>query len=396
MEVSMFSKEAMFSVSNSSLIRKMFEEGERLTKLYGSDKVFDFSLGNPYKEPPQSVKDTIKELVEEVGIHKYMANAGFPEVREVVAKHVAKDLDFSIPWKNIIMSSGAAGGLNVTFKALLNPEDEVICFAPYFVEYGFYARNHRANIKVVDCTKSDFMPTREGLREALNEKTKIVLINSPNNPTGALYSRACLEELADELRLWKEKTGNTVFLVSDEPYAEIVFDNYEVPNILSIYENSIIVTSFSKSLGLAGQRIGYIAISPKIENVDLLVDIMTFATRTLGFVSASALWQKAVAKCIEEVVDVEDYKEKRDILYNHLTSLGFEIRKPEGTFYLFPKSPIEDDKKFTEMALKYNILVVPGSGFGAPGYFRISYCVPTEKVIASLEAWTKLAKEIFE
>ncbi len=390
----MFSKVAMNSVSNSSMIRKMFEEGEKLAKIHGADNVFDFSIGNPYKEPPRSVKETIKELVDETGIHRYMANAGFPEVRERVAKHVSRNLDFSLDWKHIVMASGAAGGLNVVFKSILNEDEEVIVFAPYFVEYGFYAKNHGGNLKVVDTTNSDFIPTREGLRAALNEKTKAVLINSPNNPSGALYNREVLEGLAAELKEWKEKTGKTVFLISDEPYAEIVFDGHEVPNILGIYNDSIIVTSFSKSLGLAGQRIGYIAVNPKIENIDLLMDIMTFATRTLGFVSASALWQKAVAKCIDEIVDVEDYKEKRDILYNHLTSLGFEIRKPEGTFYLFPKSPISD-KEFTALALKHNILVVPGSGFGSPGYFRISYCVPTEKIMKSLDAWTNLAKEIF-
>ncbi len=390
----MFSKVAMNSVSNSSMIRKMFEEGEKLAKIHGADNVFDFSIGNPYKEPPRSVKETIKELVDETGIHRYMANAGFPEVRERVAKHVSRNLDFSLDWKHIVMASGAAGGLNVVFKSILNEDEEVIVFAPYFVEYGFYAKNHGGNLKVVDTTNSDFMPTREGLRAALNEKTKAVLINSPNNPSGALYNREVLEGLAAELKEWKEKTGKTIFLISDEPYAEIVFDGHEVPNILGIYDDSIIVTSFSKSLGLAGQRIGYIAVNPKIENIDLLMDIMTFATRTLGFVSASALWQKAVAKCIDEIVDVEDYKEKRDILYNHLTSLGFEIRKPEGTFYLFPKSPISD-KEFTALALKHNILVVPGSGFGSPGYFRISYCVPTEKIMKSLDAWTNLAKEIF-
>ena len=390
----MFSKVAMNSVSNSSMIRKMFEEGEKLAKIHGADNVFDFSIGNPYKEPPKSVKETIKELVDETGIHRYMANAGFPEVRERVAKHVSRNLDFSLDWKHIVMASGAAGGLNVVFKSILNEDEEVIVFAPYFVEYGFYAKNHGGNLKVVDTTNSDFMPTREGLRAALNEKTKAVLINSPNNPSGALYNREVLEGLAAELKEWKEKTGKTVFLISDEPYAEIVFDGHEVPNILGIYDDSIIVTSFSKSLGLAGQRIGYIAVNSKIENIDLLMDIMTFATRTLGFVSASALWQKAVAKCIDEIVDVEDYKEKRDILYNHLTSLGFEIRKPEGTFYLFPKSPISD-KEFTALALKHNILVVPGSGFGSPGYFRISYCVPTEKIMKSLDAWTNLAKEIF-
>ena len=390
----MFSKVAMNSVSNSSMIRKMFEEGEKLAKIHGADNVFDFSIGNPYKEPPKSVKETIKELVDETGIHRYMANAGFPEVRERVAKHVSRNLDFSLDWKHIVMASGAAGGLNVVFKSILNEDEEVIVFAPYFVEYGFYAKNHGGNLKVVDTTNSDFMPTREGLRAALNEKTKAVLINSPNNPSGALYNREVLEGLAAELKEWKEKTGKTVFLISDEPYAEIVFDGHEVPNILGIYDDSIIVTSFSKSLGLAGQRIGYIVVNSKIENIDLLMDIMTFATRTLGFVSASALWQKAVAKCIDEIVDVEDYKEKRDILYNHLTSLGFEIRKPEGTFYLFPKSPISD-KEFTALALKHNILVVPGSGFGSPGYFRISYCVPTEKIMKSLDAWTNLAKEIF-
>lgn len=390
----MFSKVAMNSVSNSSMIRKMFEEGEKLAKIHGADNVFDFSIGNPYKEPPKSVKETIKELVDETGIHRYMANAGFPEVRERVAKHVSRNLDFSLDWKHIVMASGAAGGLNVVFKSILNEDEEVIVFAPYFVEYGFYAKNHGGNLKVVDTTNSDFIPTREGLRAALNEKTKAVLINSPNNPSGALYNREVIEGLATELKEWKEKTGKTVFLISDEPYAEIVFDGHEVPNILGIYDDSIIVTSFSKSLGLAGQRIGYIAVNPKIENIDLLMDIMTFATRTLGFVSASALWQKAVAKCIDEIVDVEDYKEKRDILYNHLTSLGFEIRKPEGTFYLFPKSPISD-KEFTALALKHNILVVPGSGFGSPGYFRISYCVPTEKIMKSLDAWTNLAKEIF-
>jgi len=390
----MFSKVAMNSVSNSSMIRKMFEEGEKLAKIHGADNVFDFSIGNPYKEPPKSVKETIKELVDETGIHRYMANAGFPEVRERVAKHVSRNLDFSLDWKHIVMASGAAGGLNVVFKSILNEDEEVIVFAPYFVEYGFYAKNHGGNLKVVDTTNSDFMPTREGLRAALNEKTKAVLINSPNNPSGALYNREVLEGLAAELKEWKEKTGKTIFLISDEPYAEIVFDGHEVPNILGIYDDSIIVTSFSKSLGLAGQRIGYIAVNPKIENIDLLMDIMTFATRTLGFVSASALWQKAVAKCIDEIVDVEDYKEKRDILYNHLTSLGFEIRKPEGTFYLFPKSPISD-KEFTALALKHNILVVPGSGFGSSGYFRISYCVPTEKIMKSLDAWTNLAKEIF-
>ena len=390
----MFSKVAMNSVSNSSMIRKMFEEGEKLAKIHGADNVFDFSIGNPYKEPPRSVKETIKELVDETGIHRYMANAGFPEVRERVAKHVSRNLDFSLDWKHIVMASGAAGGLNVVFKSILNEDEEVIVFAPYFVEYGFYAKNHGGNLKVVDTTNSDFMPTTEGLRAALNEKTKAVLINSPNNPSGALYNREVLEGLAAELKEWKEKTGKTIFLISDEPYAEIVFDGHEVPNILGIYDDSIIVTSFSKSLGLAGQRIGYIAVNPKIENIDLLMDIMTFATRTLGFVSASALWQKAVAKCIDEIVDVEDYKEKRDILYNHLTSLGFEIRKPEGTFYLFPKSPISD-KEFTALALKHNILVVPGSGFGSPGYFRISYCVPTEKIMKSLDAWTNLAKEIF-
>ncbi len=391
----MFSKVAMGSVKNSSMIRKMFEEGEKLSKLYGEENVFDFSIGNPYKEPPVAVKNRIKQLVDEPGIHRYMPNAGFPDVREKIANHVSKTLDFDLSFKNIIMSSGAAGGLNVVFKSLLNEGEEVITFAPYFVEYGFYAKNHGGILKVIDTTDNDFMPDKNKLKEALTDKTKIVLINSPNNPSGALYTRETLRGLAEVLEEFEKTTGNKVFLVSDEPYAEIVYDGHEVPNILGVYKNSIIVTSFSKSLGLAGQRIGYVAVNPNIEDVDLLMDIMTFSTRTLGFVSASALWQKAVGDCIDELVDIEDYKEKRDILCNHLSSLGFEVRKPEGTFYLFPKSPLEDDNEFVKLALKHNILVVPGSGFGVPGYFRVSYCVPTEKVNKSLKAWESLAKEVF-
>lgn len=392
----MFWKEGANSVTNSSWIRKMFEEGERLAKIHGAENVFNFSLGNPYKEPPKKVKETVNKLMESDGLHKYMTNAGFPDVREKIANHVNNGIETKVDLKNIIMTSGAAGGLNIILKSLLNQGEEVVVFAPYFVEYGFYAKNHGGSIKVVDTTKTDFMPTKEGLLGALNEKTKAVIINSPNNPSGALYGVEVIKELADGLREWEEKTGNKVFLISDEPYTEIVYDGHTVPNILDYYDNSIVTTSFSKSLGLAGQRIGYVVVSPKIEDVQLLIDIMVFCNRTLGFVSASALWQKVAGECIAEKIEIDDYREKRDILYNHLTKLGFEVRKPEGTFYLFPKSPIADDFEFTQIALKYNILVVPGSGFGAPGYFRISYCVPNEMVERSLEAWTKLANEVIK
>lgn len=390
----MFWKEGANSVTNSSWIRKMFEEGERLAKIYGAENVFNFSLGNPYKEPPVKVKETVNKLMETKGLHKYMTNAGFPDVRDKIADHINKGTDTQVEGKNIIMTSGAAGGLNVIFKSILNQGEEVIVFAPYFVEYGFYAKNHGGSIKVVDTTQSDFMPTKEGLKAALNENTKAVLINSPNNPSGALYPKEVIKELADTLREWEAETGKKVFLISDEPYTDIVYDGHEVPKILDYYENSIITTSFSKSLGLAGQRIGYIVVNPKIKDVQLLIDIMVFCNRTLGFVSASALWQKVVAECIDEKIEIEDYREKRDMLYNHLTKLGFEVRKPEGTFYLFPKSPIEDDFEFVQKALKYNILVVPGSGFGSKGYFRISYCVSNEMVERSLDAWTKLAEEV--
>lgn len=390
----MFWVEGKNSVENSSWIRKMFEEGERLAEIYGEENVFNFSLGNPYKEPPKKVKETVNNLMEQKGLHKYMTNAGFVDVREKIAGHINKNIKNKVTGRNIIMTSGAAGGLNIVLKSLLNKDEEVVVFAPYFVEYGFYAKNHGGKIKVVSTEENNFIPSGEMLKKALTSKTKAVIINSPNNPSGALYPENVIKEISNVLKEWEVETGKKVFLVSDEPYTEIVYDNHKVPNIIDYYDNTIIATSFSKSLGLAGQRIGYVIVSPKINDVDLLIDIMVFCNRTLGFVSASALWQKVAGECVEEKVDIEDYQEKRDILYKHLKKLGFEIRKPEGTFYMFPKSPIADDFEFAKIAVRYNILIVPGSGFGTPGYFRISYCVPNEVVERSLEAWTKLAEEV--
>lgn len=390
----MFWLEGKEKVINSSWIRKMFEEGENLAKIHGEENVFNFSLGNPYKEPPKKIKESVSKFMEEEGLHKYMTNAGFVDVREKIAQHLNKESLTKIQGRNIIMTSGAAGGLNIILKSLLNKDEEIIVFAPYFVEYAFYAENHRGKIKVVDTSHNNFIPRAEDLKSALNEKTKAVIINSPNNPSGALYPKETIEELAEILINWEKESERKVFLISDEPYTEIVYDKHKVPKIMDCYPNTIVTTSFSKSLGLAGQRIGYVIISPNIEDSELLTDIMVFCNRTLGFVSASALWQKVAGDCINEKVDISDYQEKRDILFEHLSSLGFEIRKPEGTFYLFPKSPLENDVEFAKLAMKYNILIVPGSGFGSPGYFRISYCVPTEMVKRSLDAWTKLAKEL--
>lgn len=392
----MFWSEGKKSVENSSWIRKMFEEGERLAKIYGEENVFNFSLGNPYKEPPKKVKETVNSLMEQEGLHKYMTNAGFIDVREKIAAHLNKESETQVTGRNIIMTSGAAGGLNVVLKSLLNKGEEIIVFAPYFVEYGFYAGNHGGKLKVVDTEKNNFIPNGEMLKGALNQNTKAIILNSPNNPSGALYPKEVIEELGEVLRQWEAESGNKVFIISDEPYTEIVYDGHKVPKIMDYYDNTIIATSFSKSLGLAGQRIGYVVVSPKIKEFELLVDIMVFCNRTLGFVSASALWQKVAGECVAERVDIEDYREKRDMLYNHLTKLGFEVRKPEGTFYLFPKSPIKDDFEFTKLAVKHNILIVPGSGFGMPGYFRISYCVPNEVVERSLRAWTELAEEVIK
>jgi len=383
------------SLQKSSWIRAMFEEGERLAKIYGRDKVYDFSLGNPFAEPPTEVTQSLQKYVsgEYKGIHRYMSNAGFADVREKIAKHLQQESGIELTAENIVMTVGAAGGLNVVFKTLLDPGDEVIVFAPYFVEYNSYVDNHGGKTVVVPPNTATFEPDLEALAKAITAKTKAILINSPNNPTGVVYSENILREIKKILEEKEKEYGTTIYVVSDEPYSKIIYDDCQLPSILAIFENSLVVNSFSKSLGLAGERIGYIAASSRIKDSQTVNNALAYCNRILGFVNAPGLFQKVVADALDAQVDIEDYKQKRDFLYTNLIHLGFECIKPQGAFYLFPKALIPDDIEFTQRALKYNLLLVPGTGFGCPGYFRLSYCISMETIVNSMPAWEKLVKE---
>jgi len=391
----MFSQKIVDSLGKSSWIRAMFEQGENLRKIHGPDKVYDFSLGNPEFEPPIAVKETLKKLVLEDNPkkHHYMSNAGYPDVRAKVAAYLEKAKGVPIPAENVIMTCGAAGGLNVTLKSILNPGEEVIVFSPYFVEYFSYIENFGGKPVAVQTNIETFEPDPEVLRKYITPRTKALIINSPNNPTGVIYSEETLKKMSSLLAEKEKEYNTTIFVISDEPYDKIVYDGARTPSIFKIFKNSIICNSFSKSLALPGERIGYIAINSAIENASLLSACMTVCNRTLGFVNAPALFQKVIAECLTESVDTEEYKKRRDILYNHLTSIGFECKKPQGAFYLFPKALIEDDVEFVNRAVKYNILLVPGTGFGCPGYFRLSYCISMKTIENSLPAFEALAKE---
>ncbi|MDP4088503.1 MAG: pyridoxal phosphate-dependent aminotransferase [Bacillota bacterium] len=391
----MFSEKIVQNLEKSSWIRAMFEEGNRLAKIYGADKVYDFSLGNPFGEPPIEVQQSLKRhiLSGELGLHKYMSNSGYPEVCEKIAKGLEEESGVSLKGENVIMTVGAAGGLNVVFKSLLNEGEEVIVFAPYFVEYGSYVDNCGGRLVVVPADTSTFQPNLEELKRFITPRTKAVIINSPNNPTGVVYSEEGLKSMAAILEAKEMEYGSTIYVLSDEPYSRIIYDGVKLPPVLGIFKNAIIVNSFSKSLGLAGERIGYIAASSNIEDVSILMKALAYCNRTLGFVNAPGLFQRVVADSLDASIDVEDYKVKRDFLYDNLTRLGFEIIKPQGAFYLFPKSLIPNEVEFARTATKYNLLLVPGSGFGCPGFFRMSYCVKFDMIKNSIPAFEKLVKE---
>lgn len=382
-------------LTGASFIRKMFEEGERLRAIHGADKIYDFTIGNPDTEPPLKLKEELKKLALNPvpGMHRYMSNAGYIETRSAVAGVLADETGLPFSAEHIVMTCGAGAALNVVLKTLLNEGEEVIVLKPYFVEYKFYVDNHSGKTVEVS-TGEGFQPDLEALSRAIGPNTRVVLINSPNNPTGVVYSKEVLDGLAGLLAQKEMELGREIYLISDEPYSKIVYDGIKVPSVFNSYRNSIVVTSHSKDLALPGERIGYIAAHPEMDSVDLLMDGLIFSNRTLGFVNAPALMQRLVTHLQKETVNIEEYREKRDLLYNHLTSLGFEMFKPQGAFYLFPKSPLPDDTEFVGLAQKYNILIVPGAGFGLPGYFRMSYCIDKQIIINSLPAFTALAGEI--
>lgn len=389
------SKKIEHFLGSASWIRKMFEEGERLRKIYGPDKVYDFTLGNPDVEPPEKFREELKRIAlnPEPGMHMYMSNAGYPETRSAVAEVLAEKSGLPFKAEHIVMTVGAGGALNTVLKTLLNDGEEVIVFKPYFAEYRFYIDNHAGKTVEVP-TDQAFLPDLDAFEKSITPLTKAVIINSPNNPTGVVYEEKIIDGIGKVLSKKSKELNNAIYLISDEPYAKIVYDGVKVPVIFNYYENSIVVTSHSKDLSLPGERIGYIAVHPSADSLELLLEGLVFSIRTLGFVNAPALMQRLVAHLQRETVNVEEYREKRDILFNHLTSIGFEMVKPGGAFYLFPKSPLPDDVEFVKLAQKHNLLIVPGSGFASPGHFRLCYCINKQTIINSLPAFTELAKEV--
>ncbi len=365
----------------SSMIRKMFEEGARMKAQYGTENVFDFSLGNPDVPPPAQFNETIRRLAtdETPGIHAYMPNAGYLWVRESIAERMSEEQGISINPQDTLMTCGAAGALNVTLKALLNPGDEVLLLAPYFVEYNFYIDNHGGLGKVVN-TDSTFNIDLLAIEQAITPKTRAIIINSPNNPTGQIYSQESLNALGDLLRDCGNRLGTTIILIADEPYRKIVFENHTVASIFKASSNSIVLSSYSKDLSLPGERIGYLAVHPEIADKTVLLDAMNLATRILGFVNAPALMQRVVAGLKGVTVDNSVYEKRREIFCSLLRDTGYTFVPPKGAFYIFPKSPIADDSRFCELLQEEKILAVPGRGFGLEGYFRLAFCTD-EKII---------------
>ena len=384
------SKKIEATLSESSWIRKMFEEGARLRVEHGAANVYDFSLGNPNLKPPKKFGDSLIDIANSTvkGNHAYMPNVGFPYVRKSVAANVSVEQQAEVSEKEIIMTCGAAGALNVILKTILDPGDEVITPSPYFVEYRFYADNHGGILKTVP-TKPDFSLDITAIASAINNKTKAVLINSPNNPTGQIYSKESLIELGTVLNDKGKKSGRTIYLISDEPYRKIVYDGIKVPSIFNCYRESIIATSYSKDISIPGERIGYIAVNPDAAFKENLINGMALANRILGFVNAPALMQRIIASIQGASVDISEYQRKRDILCNNLAECGYEFIRPSGAFYLFPKSPVPDDVKFVKALQDELILVVPGSGFGCPGHFRIAFCVDDDTIINSIPGFKR-------
>jgi aspartate aminotransferase len=382
------------SMEKSSWIRKMFEEGIKLKAQFGEENVFDFSLGNPDLDPPGKFFDVLKKFSVGIvkGAHGYMPNAGYPNVRKSIAEKISKEYGISLTADAVIMTCGAAGGLNVVFKTILNPGDEVIVLKPYFVEYNFYITNHNGVTKLAD-SNPDFSLNIDNIKKSITGKTKAVLINSPNNPTGRVYPESQIKELSRMLEDVRSK-GQIIYLVSDEPYKEIVYDGIKVPSTLRHYTQSIVVSSYSKSLSIPGERIGYIAANPACDSFDQLMAGMILCNRILGFVNAPALMQRIVAELTDVSVDVTPYKKRRDILADGLSGAGYTFPMPEGAFYIFCKSPIDDDVRFVQHLQKFNILAVPGSGFGGPGYFRMAYCVPEDVIRRSIPKFKEALQKL--
>ena len=383
-------------VKNNSAIRMMFEEGNRLRAKYGADKVFDFSLGNPSVPAPDSVREAIIELVNTTDptvLHGYMSNAGFEDVRQTIAESLNRRFDTKFSAKNLIMTVGAASGLNVILKTILNPGEEVIIFAPYFLEYNWYVDNYDGKVVQAPTDRETFYPDLEAFEKLITDRTRAVLINNPNNPTGVIYREETIKQLAEILDRKQKELNRTIFLIADEPYRELAYDGAQVPFVTKYYDNTFVVYSYSKSLSLPGERIGYVVIPDEMEESELVFDTATAANRISGAVNAPSLQQKVIGRCVDAAVNLEYYDRNRTALYEGLRECGFDCIKPEGAFYMFLKSPVENESEFCNAAKKYNILMVPGTSFACPGYVRLAYCVSYETIVNSLPAFRKLAAD---
>ncbi|MDY5576596.1 MAG: pyridoxal phosphate-dependent aminotransferase [Lachnospiraceae bacterium] len=395
----MISQKMVGFLQNNSAIRAMFEEGKRLASIYGAENVYDFSLGNPNVPAPKAVNDAIKDILDtedSLMVHGYMSNVGYEDVRQTIAESINERFGTAFDCNNLIMTVGAASGLNVIFKTLLNPGDEVIAFSPYFVEYNAYVTNYDGVLVEVACKAPEFVPDAEKLAAAITSKTRAVIINNPNNPTGVVYPTEVIKQIAEVLEEKQKEFGTDIYLISDEPYRELVYGDAEVPYLPKYYRNTIVGYSFSKSLSLPGERIGYLVIPSEISDFENVYGAAAIATRILGYVNAPSLMQRAVARAIHEKTDIAYYDRNRQTLYDMLTRLGFDCVKPEGAFYLWMKTPMEDEKEFCAMAKEYNIIIVPGSSFKCRGYVRIAYCVAYETILHSEEGWKKLAEKVLK
>lgn len=392
----MISEKMKYFVQNNSALRVMFEEGARLRAKYGADKVYDFSLGNPNVPAPEEVKQAIIDVVNEedpVVLHGYMNNAGFEDVRQTIAESLNRRFGTAFQFRNLIMTVGAASGLNVILKTILNPGEEVIVFAPYFLEYGSYINNFDGKLVEVPPDTATFQPNLEEFEKRITANTKAVIVNTPHNPTGVVYSEETIKRLADILEAKQKEFESVIYLISDEPYRELVYDGVKVPFLTKYYANTVVAYSYSKSLSLPGERIGYLVIPDEADGSEEMITAAGIANRITGSVNAPSLQQKVIARCVDARSDIAYYDRNRTTLYEGLKKCGLECIKPQGAFYLFVKSPVPDEKRFCEAAQKHNILIVPGSSFACPGYVRLSYCVAYETIVNALPVFEELMKE---
>ena len=373
---------------NSSWIRKMFEQGIELREIHGEQNVFDLSLGNPLLEPPPEFKTELQRLIDEEvpGTHRYMPQAGFPEVRAKVAEVLAEESGTAFTGSEILMTVGAAGGINTILRSILDEDDEVVLIAPFFGEYVFYVEHQTGVSKIATCDEN-WLPDIASLEATIGPRTRAVIINSPNNPTGVIYPAESIAAVAAVIQRAEEKYGTEIYLISDEPYRKLIYTDATYPFIFEHHPRSIVATSHSKDLGLAGERIGYVAVNPNDPGKADLLDALNFSLRTLGFVNAPALMQRVVAGMQRASVDIDIYRKKRDLLYGSLTKIGYECVQPDGAFFVFPKSPIPNDTEFVAELQKELVLVVPGVGFGTPGFFRASYCVDDWVIEGSIDGF---------